>query len=158
MSWRHYTCDISGRPASILVDERFAHQSPVTEMPRLSWFGVYCNQLSGEAFGNPEEADTLDRLENDLIKLSEQFGHGWVVYVLRLATPGIREYYLYHADHADLSAALKALQALYPNYRIDFETTNDEAWEQHGRYVSYPNGTAEQVVGPERGERVSQLD
>ena len=85
MSWRHYTCDISGTTASVLVDDRFAHRSPVEGMPWLSWFGVHCNQPTDGGFWNPDETDMLDRLENDLLKLSEQFGHGWVVYVLRLA-------------------------------------------------------------------------
>jgi hypothetical protein len=141
MGWKHYICEISGKPAFVLIDERFANQSPIKELPRLSWFGVYCNLPTGEAFWNPEEADTLDRIENDLIRLSETFGHGWVAYVLRIATTGIREYYLYHADQAELSKAFTALKAIYGNYQIEFETTNDIAWEQYGRYVSYASGS-----------------
>jgi len=143
MAWKHYICELSGKPASVLIDDRFAHQSPVKELPRISWFSVYCNQPTSGEFWNPEEADILDRLENDLIRLSEMFGHGWAVYVLRVATFGIREYYLYHADQAELSKAFSALKAIYPNYRIEFETTNDIAWEQYRRYVFYdPNDTA----------------
>jgi hypothetical protein len=137
MAWRHYTCEISGKPASVLIDERFAHQYPVKELPKLSWFGVYCNQPTGGAFWNPEEADALDLIENNLIKLSETFGHGWAVYVLRIATPGIREYYLYHAEQADLGKAFSSLKAIHPNYRREFKTTNDEGWEQYGRYVLF---------------------
>ena len=143
MAWRHYTCEISSKPASVLVDERFAHQLPVKELPRLSWFGVYCQQPTGGAFWNPEEADALDQLENDLIRLAETFGHGWAVYVLRIATPGIREYYLYHADQAELNKAFSVLKAVYPDYRIEFKTINDVMWEQYGRYVSFdPNSIA----------------
>ena len=122
---------------------RFAQEFPVKELPRLSWLGVYCSRPAGGAFWDPEEADALDRIENDLVKLSGTCRHGWVVYVLRVATPGIREYYLYHADQAELSKVFLALEAIYPNYRIEFETTNDVAWEQYGRYVtSGPNGAA----------------
>ena len=143
MAWRHYTCEILGKPASVLIDEGFAQQSPIRELTRLSWFAVYCSQTTGGAFWNPEEADVLDRIENDLINLSETFGHGWAVYVLRVATPGIREYYVYHADHAELSKVFSALKATYPNYQIEFETTDDIAWEQYRKYVSYdPDGTA----------------
>lgn len=143
MAWKHYICEISGKPASVLIDGRFADQLPVKELPQLSWFGVYCQQPGGAAFWNPEETDVLDRLENDLIRLSETFGYGWVVYVLRIATPGIREYYLYHADQAELNKAFSALKAIYTNYRIEFETINDKVWEQYRKYVSYdPDGTA----------------
>ena len=135
MSWKHYTCEISGRRALVLVDDRFAQQSPIKQMPRLSWVGVYCNQPTGGAFWNPDETELLDRLEDDLIKLSEKFGRGWIVYLLRIATSGVREYYLYHDDQAGVSDTLKNLRTLYPNYRIDFETTNDETWEQYCRFV-----------------------
>lgn len=61
----------------------------------------------------------------------------------RIAAPGIREYYFYHADQARLSKPLSALRAIYPNYRMEFVTTDDIAWEQYGKYVSYaPDGTA----------------
>jgi hypothetical protein len=143
MAWTHYSCEISGKPASVLIDERFAPQFPIRELPRLSWFGVYCNQPTGRAFWNPEETDDLDRIETDLIKLSETFGHGWAVYVLRVATHGVREYYVYHADQAELSKVFSALKARYPNYRIEFETIDDLAWAQYGKYVSYePDSTA----------------
>jgi hypothetical protein len=66
-----------------------------------------------------------------------------VVYVIRIATPDFRDYYLYHADQAELSKAFSALRAIYPNHRVEFEATDDIAWEQYGKYVSYdPNGTA----------------
>jgi len=142
MTWQHYLCEISDKPASVLIDDRFADQLPVNEMPRLSWFGVYCNEPHEGAFWNPDETIPLDRLEKDLIKLSEQFGHGWAAYVLRLATPGIREYYLYHTDVAEMRRALEDLRSLHPHYRIDFETADDAKWEQYRRYVLLVNDTA----------------
>jgi hypothetical protein len=142
MAWHHYLCEISDKPASVLIDDRFAEQSPVGELPRLSWFGVYCHEPTGGAFWNSAETVLLDQVEKDLIKLSEQHGHGWVVYVLRIATPGIREYYLYHADHAELDAVLEALQSLHPDYRIDFDTIDDNTWEEYRRYLSFFKRTA----------------
>jgi hypothetical protein len=66
-----------------------------------------------------------------------------VVYVIRIATPDIPDYYLYHADQAELSKAFSALKATYPNRRVEFEATDDIAWEQYGKYVSHdPDGTA----------------
>ena len=142
MTWRTYLCEISDKSALVLIEDRFADQFPVDELPLLSWFGVYCNKPTEGAFWNPDETNLLDRLENDLLKLSEQFGHGWAVYVFRLATTGIREYYLYHTDAAEMRRALEELRRLYPNYRIDFDTTDDAKWEQYRRYVSLINETA----------------
>ena len=75
--------------------------SGVLELPRLAWFGVYCQRAPGVGFWDPEETDSLDALERDLIRLCEQFGQGWAVYVLRIATSGIREYYVYMGGGVD---------------------------------------------------------
>jgi hypothetical protein len=107
MTWKHYLCTISDNADSVLIDDRFAEQLPVGEMPRLTWCGVYGNEPTEGAFWNPEETVLLDRIENDLIKLAQEFGHGWAVYVLRIATSGIREYYLYHADQSTAVIALR---------------------------------------------------
>ena len=136
MAWKQYQCEISGKAALVLVDDRFAQDSPVKGLPLLSWVGIYCNRPPGGAFWDPEETVDLNRMEDELVKLSDAFGYGWAVYLLRIATPGVREYFIYHADQAELSKAFSALKATYPNYRVEFETTTDMAWEQYGRYVS----------------------
>jgi Family of unknown function (DUF695) len=140
MAWRHYTCEISGKTASVLIDDRFAQHIPVKDLIRLSWISVYCNQPTCGALWNPEETDSLDRIEHDLIRLAEIFGRGWAVYVLRIATPGIREYYLYEADQAELTKAFIALKVKYRDYRMEFETITDRKWEQYQRYVFHQHG------------------
>jgi hypothetical protein len=111
-------------------------------LPYLSWISVFCNQAAGDGLWNPEETDSLERIEDDLIRLAQIFGRGWAVYVLRIATPGIREYYLYEADQAELIKAFLALKAKYPDYRMEFETITDSKWEQYQRYVFHPHGNA----------------
>jgi hypothetical protein len=138
MAWTHYECSISGKPALILVDQSFSSKGPIKELPQLSWFGVYCLNSSGASSWDPDETETLNRIEDDLIKLCGAFGRGWVVYVLRIATPGIREYYLYHSDLAELEKAFRSLMSIYPDYRIEFETTTDSAWEQYAMYSQSP--------------------
>lgn len=137
MAWKQYTGELSGTPAQILVDQHFEKQAPVKGLPLLSWFGVYCKQPTSGSFWNPNEANVLDEIEDDLIKVCEAFGHGWVVYLLRIATPGIREYYLYHSNVAEITKAFEALRAIHPTYKIETETTNDLQWNHYRKYVSF---------------------
>ena len=135
MNWKHYTCEISGKPALVLVDDRFQEQAPIHELPRVSWFGVHCNQSPGADLWSPDEEQTLDSIEDDLIKLCEAFGRGWAVYVLRIATPGMREYYLYHSSAAELNKAFESLKTLHPSYKIESEAKDDPQWQQYKTYA-----------------------
>jgi hypothetical protein len=130
MAWKHYTCVISGKPAQVLIDQRFEKQAPVRELPLVSWFGIYCRQSPGNSFWNPNETTALDEIETDLLRVCEDFGHGWVVYLLRITTPGIREYYIYHSSAADIQKAFEALTAIHPTYKIEMDTIKDPEWNE----------------------------
>jgi len=140
MAWKHYTCEISGKPALVLIDERFEKQAPVRELPLLSWFGIYCKEPPGNSFWNPDETEALDEIEDDLLRVCEAFGQGWIVYLLRIATPGIREYYLYYSDAADIQKTFVALKAIHPAYRIEMDTITDPEWNKYRNYASFAGG------------------
>jgi|GEM_PF-4727522 len=55
MAWEQYTCEISGKPAQVLIDQLFEKQAPVKELPRLSRFGVYCKEAPGSSLSSPNE-------------------------------------------------------------------------------------------------------
>jgi len=86
MPWSHRTTEIDGRPAQVLIDDRFRSVAPTRELPRLAWFGVYCRDDPGGAFWHPDESANLDVVERDLIRFCEHFGRGWAVYVMRIDT------------------------------------------------------------------------
>jgi len=131
MPWTHRIAEIEGRPAQILLDDEFKGSAPVRELSRLAWFGVYCKRAPGAAFWDPEETTSLDSVEDDLIRLCEQHGQGWAVYVLRIATPGIREYYVYMRDGVDFTPVVPGLLAQHPDYRIEYEETTDPSWRRY---------------------------
>jgi hypothetical protein len=133
MPWSHRLTHFDGRPAQVLIDERFRESAPLRKLSRLAWFAVYARNDPGPAFWDPNETAVLDAIEGDLIRLCDQFGRGYVVYVLRIVTRGIREYFLYFGGSAALSAVLPALRAAYPDYRIEFDQTSDASWR---RYIS----------------------
>lgn len=131
MPWSQRTTQIDSRPTGVLIDDRFRASLPVRELPRLAWFGVYCRLDAGDGFWHPAETESLAMVEQDLIRLCELFGRGWAVYVMRIDTRGIREYYLYCGGSAALAQALPSLRASHPDYRIEFEETEDAAWSRY---------------------------
>lgn len=133
MAWSSRITNVDGRLAQIFIDDRFRSSAPVRQLQRLAWFGVYTNSDPGGAFWHPDETVSLDAIEDDLIRLCEKFGRGWVVYVLRIATRGIIEHFLYFGDSANLSVVLPNLQSAHPAYRIEYEEFADPSWR---RYIS----------------------
>jgi len=133
MSWSHRVTQLDGRPAQIFIDDGYRGRAPVPELPRLTWFGVYTRLDPGGAFWHPDETARLNALENDLIRLCGQFGRGWAVYVLRIATRGIREYFVYCGATNNLEVVLPSLKAAYPEYRLEYDEMMDEEWK---RYIS----------------------
>lgn len=131
MPWTHRIAEIEGRPAQILIDDQFRTHAPLHELPRLAWFGIHCRRAPGAAFWDPDETDSLDAVEDDLIRLCERFGQGWAVYPLRIATPGIREYYVYMGESVDFSDVAPSLKAQHPDYRIEYEETTDPSWRRY---------------------------
>ena len=136
MPWTHRTTEIEGRAAQVLIDERFKGSAPVRELPRLAWFGIYCQRDPGTAFWDPEETEALDAVEDDLIRLCDQSGQGYSAYVLPIATRGIREYYIYIGGSVDLAQVRPGLLARHPGYRVEYEENNDPAWKRYTSCLS----------------------
>jgi hypothetical protein len=124
---------MEGRPAQILINDHFRSSAPIRELPNLAWFGVYCRRPVTTSFWDSNEAVALDALEDKLIQLCDQYGKGWAAYVMRIATRGIREYFIYFGDAAKIGDVLSILRAAHPEYRIEYDMTNDAAWK---RYLS----------------------
>ena len=137
MAWRHYVCEVKGRTASVLIDQRFQNQFPVKSLPQIFWVAVYCDSRSKGEASTSEELQTLDAIESDLIKLGQSFGHGWMVHILQIRTMGIREYYFYCGEHAETEKVASALRSLHPTYRIETELREDPNWVEYNSYLSF---------------------
>jgi hypothetical protein len=148
MPWSYSTTQIDNRPAQVLVDDRFRASLPVRELPRLAWFGVYCREAPGGGFWHPDETVSLDAIEQDLVRLCDQFGRGWAVYVLRIDTHGLREYFLYCGGSAALAQALPSLRAAHPGYRIEFDETSDSEWNRYKTFLPNHEPAANHALKP----------
>jgi hypothetical protein len=136
MTWQLFDTEINGTPAQVLLDDSFNKDAPSDELPTLTRFAVFCQQPAEGTYWHPDEAAALDKVENDLLGASNHFGKGWVVYVRRVDSPGLREYYLYSGGDADLAQVLPALTALHPDYRIEVNTASDPGWKQYSSWLA----------------------
>ena len=135
MTWKFFEVRTGEKKAQVLLDHRFAGAPPSEALPNIGWFGVWCRESPGGAYWSPTEAPALDALEEDLIALAEKFGNGWAVYLRRHATPGLREYYFYFGEGAELGKVAVALASKHPGYRIEFETRPDPKWSGYASWL-----------------------
>lgn len=135
MTWTVHTREIEGKPAQVLIDDNFADQAPVADLVNLSGFSLYCRQEPINSLWHPDEGDALDVIEERLINLCEKFSHGGSLYVMRVATYGVREYYIYHSNKAELYKSYAALRELHPEYRLEFATILDPQWTEYLKYL-----------------------
>jgi hypothetical protein len=133
MTWTYHITEIDGRQAQVLIDDRFQEPHVPSELSRVAWFRVHAQRDPGAGFWRLDETESLEAIERDLIELCQLLGKGWAVYVLRIDTRGIREYFIYFGDGAELSSVLPKLEAAHPGYKIEYEETADPSWE---RYLS----------------------
>src|SRR6185295_8989459 len=96
-----------------------SERAPVKELPFLLWFGVYCKNPPGGAFWDPQETEALDQIEDDLLAVVRRRKPGWAVYPLRIATPGLREYFIYVNDSTWHDVIIAEIRAHHPGYRIE---------------------------------------
>lgn len=135
MPWIHYQLDVQGKPASALLDTRFAEARPSDQLPQVAWFVVHLKQPNGKSWWQRSEEPTLEAIERDLIRLCGAFGNGWATYVRRLDTLGVREYYVYFGGNAELHKVVPSLQAIYSGYRLEFESRSDPEWSHYRTWL-----------------------
>lgn len=140
MAWRLFQTDIHAeatiKPALVLVDDRFAADAPIAALHRLCWIGVWNRLPCSSGFWSPEETDALDSVDQDLIVLADQLGHGWAAYALRICTPGMREFYLYAGTEAHFEVLANAFREIHPEYRVEYDEQVDPGWVHYRKYLS----------------------
>jgi hypothetical protein len=129
--------NFDGKPGHSMVDDRFAANPPVDQLPHLAWFGIYCATNPAGHLWNPDEGPQLDAVESDLVSLCGRHGNGWAAYVHRLDTPGLREYYVYFGNGAAMERVLPELKAKHETYRLEFDQTDDVKRAQYRKWLGW---------------------
>ncbi len=73
----------------------------------------------------------------DKLPLARYNPHSDAGSVHRLDTPGLREYYVYFGEGADMGKVLPALKAAHPTYRLEFDHTDDLKWAQYRKWLGW---------------------
>lgn len=137
MAWITYTCNINSKLAQVLIENSFENQIPIKELPFLVCIGVYCKMPSGNSFHNPAETEKLDEIEDNLFKFCSNYGNGQALYTHRIGTSGIREYFIYRGEKAEINKAVASLKSTYPTYKIETDTMNDDDWNEYRKYLGF---------------------
>ena len=135
MTWQHYLTEIDGRLASVILDDRFKQDALAAQLPQLAWFGLLTRLDPGSSIWHPDEGPALEEVENNLLKLCGEYGHGWAVYLRCLDTRGVREFYFCTGGTWELSEVAPKLRALHPDYVIEFDTTSDPSWKHYKAWL-----------------------
>ena len=77
MAWRTKLLNFGGKLGHTMVDDRFAANPPVDQLPHLAWFGVYCAKAPGGGLWDLSEGSQLDAIEGDLLFVG--VGLAWLV-------------------------------------------------------------------------------
>src|SRR5579862_2808499 len=86
---------IEGKPAELVISDRYRRSAPIHDLPRLASFRIYCRHDPGDQLHHPAERASLDAIGENLIKFCRPFAEGSAVFAMRIDTRGIREYCLY---------------------------------------------------------------
>jgi hypothetical protein len=128
MPWQLHDLAQDGNPVQLLLEDRFQDNLPGAELPRLSRLRVWFAQAPEDYFWHPDESAKIDQIEDDLMRLAEQHGDGWAVFVHRRAERGFFDYFFYSGGEARLEQVAPELVAAHPEQRFDYETSADPAW------------------------------
>ncbi len=135
MTWQLYDTEILGNQSQVLLDDSFVGELPGEELPNLAWIGVWCQKKPEGTYWHPDEAEMLDKIENNLLELVSQYSNGWAVYTRRVVSAGLREYFFYFGGDAELDKVAHALKEKFPEYRIEAEAKPDPTWELYLSWV-----------------------
>jgi hypothetical protein len=133
--WKQIETKIGDKQALITIDSSFLSKAPILELPKLLWIGIYCQMPPQGGYWHPDETVELNKVEDDLLRTALILAHGWAVYTMRVATPGLREYYFYFSDNSNIIMLGNTLNRLHPTYKIEHETILDEKWEKFGEWM-----------------------
>ena len=88
MAWQLHELQHDGKPVQLMLEDRFRNDLPGAELPRLIRIRVSFAQAPTDYFWNPDESPEIDQIEDDLLRLADQHGDGWVVFVQRRTESG----------------------------------------------------------------------
>lgn len=132
MPWHRKEIRIANRRAELLIDSRFRDQAPISDLPEIFWIGVWCRlPVSRERFVPLEEEPTLLTLERKLIGIAGRKSNGWAVYLMRVLSHGLLEYYFYARDGSTLAGVADELKQSFPDYRLEQESKPDADWVEY---------------------------
>ena len=127
--WESYLCKVNDSIASIFVDLGFQHIAPVASHSTLSWLFIRLQQPTDDGLSRDEEFDALCRYEEDVeLAISR---HDTCLYVGRITTNGMRQFYFFITPDADFSAIIDEVLRKHRDYLYQVGQKPDASWGQY---------------------------
>jgi hypothetical protein len=157
MTWQLFELkQADGQPLQMMLDDRFRPELPGEELPTLTRIRAWCRKPAEGYYWHPEESADIEKVEDDVLARADEFGEGWVVYVMRRAVPGCLEYCFYSGGDSALERIVPALQAAHPERRFEVEIASDPGWAAYGRWFAEAMvGTPNPGFVPDRDGRLN---
>lgn len=136
MAWQLHELQRDGKPVQWMLEDRFRNDLPGDELPRLMTIRVGFAQTPADYFWHPDESAEIDQIEDDLLRLANQHGDGWVVFVQRRTESGFMDYFFYAGETARLDRVVADLAASHAKQRFTIEETADPAWSHYSGWFT----------------------
>lgn len=127
--WAFYLCDLGGTTGSILVDLGAHESSPDPERPTVLMVRVKLRWPGPEGLSTPQEAPTLDDLEDAFIPgVVDGLG---ARFVGRITAGGFRDFFFYAASGDGLEAVVGAGVARFRDYTWSVSSRLEPDWSSY---------------------------
>jgi hypothetical protein len=135
--WESYLCNVNDLIASVCVDLGLRHIAPIAGYPVLAWLFIRLQKPKEDGpsrgLSADEEFDALCKYEDDLeLTLAE---HEDCLYVGRITTNGMRQFYFFITPEADFKAIVDDVLKKHQDYMYQIGQKDDAAWNQYLRLL-----------------------
>ena len=136
MPWQLFDTEQNGQPVQMMLEDSFRDEVPGAELPKLSRIRVWFAKTPDDYFWHPEESNAIEDIEDALLRLADQYGDGWAVFVYRQAERGFFDYFFYAGGEAKLDAVVPELAATHSEQRFEYEERSDPTWSAYRDWLA----------------------
>lgn len=135
MTWQEASIKLNDRDVYAVLDAHFSDMAPIIELPCLNWLGLWPPKpVSSEANDSKKDDSWFLEVEPHILEIASTISDGWAVYVARLVTRGVTEYYFYTKDESTLASLVPELRKHFPQHRMEHERKSDQTWSEYFKF------------------------
>jgi len=131
--WESFVCNVNDVIASVFVDLSLQHVAPIADYPVFAWLFIRLHQPKGDGpskgLSEDSEFEALCKYEDDVTLAVSQ--HDDCVYVGRITTSGMRQFYFFIAENTDFKSMIDEVLRKHQDYQFQVGQQPDTSWNQY---------------------------